>query len=39
MRIYLDHAHPEPASFVTAMRDVMRAAFETEGHDVTVADL
>lgn len=39
MRVHLVHAHPEPRSFVSAMRDTMRDAFETCGDTVTVSDL
>lgn len=39
MQVHLVHAHPEPRSFVAAMRDVLRAAFEARGDEVTVSDL
>lgn len=39
MRVHLIHAHPEPRSFVAAMRDVAVAAFVSSGHLVTVSDL
>lgn len=39
MRVHLVHAHPEPRSFVAAMRDTVREAFETRGDTVTVSDL
>ena len=39
MRVHLVHAHPEPHSFVSAMRDVVRERFEAQGAIVTVSDL
>ena len=39
MRVHLVHAHPEPRSFVAAMRDTVREAFEARGDTVTVSDL
>ena len=39
MQVHLVHAHPEPRSFVAAMRDVLRDAFEARGDAVTVSDL
>jgi NAD(P)H dehydrogenase (quinone) len=39
VRVHLVHAHPEPASFVAAMRDTMAAAFQAGGAEVTVSDL
>ena len=33
------YAHPEPKSFVAAMRDTVQAALEAEGWSVTVSDL
>ena len=39
LRVHLVHAHPEPRSFVAAMRDTVRKAFVEQGHTVTVSDL
>jgi NAD(P)H dehydrogenase (quinone) len=39
MRIHLVHAHPEPRSFVSAMRDVIVNEFIDMGATVTVSDL
>lgn len=39
MHIHLVHAHPEQKSFAAAMRDVIVATLESEGHSVTVSDL
>jgi putative NADPH-quinone reductase len=39
VHIHLIHAHPEPRSFVTAMRDTIVAEFESRGDDVTTSDL
>lgn len=39
MRVHLVHAHPEPRSFVAAMRDAVVNAFEARGDAVTVSDL
>ncbi len=39
MLIHLVHAHPEPNSFTAAMRDVIMATCEAEGHTVTLSDL
>lgn len=39
MRVHLVHAHPEPASFVAAMRDVVVDAFAQRGDEVTQSDL
>jgi NAD(P)H dehydrogenase (quinone) len=39
MLVHLVHAHPEPRSFVAAMRDTMIEAFESRGDIVTVSDL
>jgi NAD(P)H dehydrogenase (quinone) len=39
MHVHLVHAHPEPRSFVAAMRDSMVSAFEARGDTVTVSDL
>ncbi|WP_119165202.1 NAD(P)H-dependent oxidoreductase [Algihabitans albus] len=39
MRVHLVHAHPEPASFVAAMRDVIQEQLRVRGDQVTVSDL
>ncbi|MBR0911647.1 NAD(P)H-dependent oxidoreductase [Bradyrhizobium japonicum] len=39
MRVHLVHAHPEPRSFVSAMRDVIANEFIDMGATVTVSDL
>ena len=39
MRVHLVHAHPEPASFVAAMRDVIVEELGSRGDTVTVSDL
>lgn len=39
MQIHLVHAHPEPRSFVAAMRDTIVDELRAEGHAVTVSDL
>lgn len=39
MNVLLVHAHPEPRSFCTAMRDRAVAALESLGHEVVVSDL
>ena len=39
MRVHLVHAHPEPASFVAAMRDVICEELSLQGDRVTVSDL
>src|SRR5215475_3011843 len=39
LRVHLVHAHPEPRSFVAAMRDTVQKAFSEQGHTVTVSDL
>lgn len=39
MRVHLVHAHPEPASFVAAMRDVVVRELRGRDDTVTVADL
>ena len=36
MRVHLVHVHPEPQSFVAAMRDTVRQAFEARGDTVKV---
>ena len=39
MRVHLVHAHPEPRSFVAAMRDVIIAGLADQGASVTLSDL
>ena len=39
MRVHLIHAHPEPSSFVSAMRDVIVEELKRRGDSVTVSDL
>ncbi len=39
MHVHLVHAHPEPASFVAAMRDVICESLVARGDTVTVSDL
>ncbi len=39
MRVHLVHAHPEPRSYVAAMRDVVLDEPRCRGDDVTVSDL
>lgn len=39
MHVHVVHAHPEPRSFVAAMRDVIVTEFTAGGHTVTVSDL
>lgn len=39
MNVLLVHAHPEPRSFTTAMRDRARAVLERQGHAVVSSDL
>lgn len=39
MNVLIVHAHPEPRSFCSAMKDSAKATLETAGHDVTVSDL
>ena len=39
MRVHLVHAHPEPASFVAAMRDTVVEGFRARGDEVAVSDL
>ncbi len=38
-RVHLVHAHPEPKSFVAAMRDTMVAEWQRQGVEVTLSDL
>lgn len=39
MNVLLVHAHPEPTSFVAALRDRAVETLTAEGHDVVVSDL
>ena len=39
MKVLIVHAHPEPKSFSSAMKDAAKATLEAGGHDVTVSDL
>ncbi len=39
MHVHLVHAHPEPRSFVAAMRDVIVTELTAAGHTVGVSDL
>jgi NAD(P)H dehydrogenase (quinone) len=39
MNILIVHAHPEPRSFTTAMKDCAVRTFEKQGHKVVVSDL
>ncbi|HEY1059426.1 MAG TPA: NAD(P)H-dependent oxidoreductase [Limnobacter sp.] len=39
MNVLIVHAHPEPQSFCTAMKDRMVHLFESMGHTVAVSDL
>lgn len=39
MRVLIVYAHPEPASFSGAMRDLAVETLRSDGHDVTVSDL
>lgn len=39
MKTHIIHAHPEPLSFVAAMRNTIATHFESQGHDVTLSDL
>lgn len=36
---HIVHAHPEPRSFVAAMRDTVRASLAAQGWEVTLSDL
>ncbi|MEW6164468.1 MAG: NAD(P)H-dependent oxidoreductase [Pseudomonadota bacterium] len=38
-RAHLVHAHPEPASFVAAMRDTAQQRLAAQGYEVTLSDL
>ena len=39
MNIFIVHAHPEPQSFTSAMKDAAVADFTAAGHQVVVSDL
>lgn len=39
MNILIVHAHPEPLSFTTALKDQAITEFENQGHQVDVSDL
>ena len=39
MNILIVHAHPEPLSFTTALKDQAITTFESQGHHVEVSDL
>ncbi|PIW26529.1 MAG: NAD(P)H dehydrogenase [Rhodospirillales bacterium CG15_BIG_FIL_POST_REV_8_21_14_020_66_15] len=39
MNVFIVHAHPEPKSFNTALRDLSVNVLEKEGHSVTLSDL
>ena len=39
MKIHLVHAHPEPRSYVVAMKEVLVDEFSVGGHCVTESDL
>ncbi|MEQ8665436.1 MAG: NAD(P)H-dependent oxidoreductase [Rhodospirillales bacterium] len=39
MKVLIVHAHPEPKSFSSAMKDAAKATLELAGHEVTVSDL
>jgi NAD(P)H dehydrogenase (quinone) len=39
MRIFIVHAHPEPQSFCSAMKDAAVEIFQNLGHEVQVSDL
>src|SRR5262245_22788074 len=39
MNVLIVHAHPEPKSFTTAMKDTAVAALTGAGHQVEVSDL
>ncbi len=39
MNVFIVHAHPEPQSFCTAMKDLAVTTFEAAGHTVQVSDL
>ncbi|MEQ9186584.1 MAG: NAD(P)H-dependent oxidoreductase [Cryomorphaceae bacterium] len=39
MKVLIVHAHPEPHSFSSALKDQAVAHFESQGHEVAVSDL
>jgi NAD(P)H dehydrogenase (quinone) len=39
VNVLIVHAHPEPRSFTTALKDLAQAELEQAGHTVTVSDL
>jgi NAD(P)H dehydrogenase (quinone) len=39
MKIFIVHAHPEPQSFCSAMKDAAVETFQSLGHEVQVSDL
>ena len=39
MKVLIVHAHPEPQSFTTAMRDLALETLQGQGHEVQVSDL
>ena len=39
MKIFIVHAHPEPQSFCSAMKDTAVETFQHLGHEVQVSDL
>jgi NAD(P)H dehydrogenase (quinone) len=39
MKIFIVHAHPEPQSFCSAMKDAAVETFQNLGHEVQVSDL
>jgi NAD(P)H dehydrogenase (quinone) len=39
MKIFIVHAHPEPKSFCSAMKDTAVETFKSLGHEVQVSDL
>ncbi|WP_433846794.1 NAD(P)H-dependent oxidoreductase [Acinetobacter proteolyticus] len=39
MHILIVHAHPEPLSFTTALKNTAQHSFEQQGHSVEVSDL
>lgn len=39
MKVFIIHAHPEPKSFCTAMKDLAVAELTEAGHEVRVSDL
>ena len=39
MKIFIVHAHPEPQSFCTALKDTAVETLQAQGHEVQVSDL